>query len=73
MGQSLPQVPSQARLQLMRMILIMVMMKKGRASICTFTKMAVIRNTSRMATRLLRIRTVWEILPERQGQQRGVV
>lgn len=53
-GHPSPPGPS---LQLMSMILIMVMTKKGRASICTFTRIAVTRNTSRMATRLPRIRT----------------
>lgn len=48
--------------------MIMVMTKKGRASSCTFTRMAVIRNTSRMATRLPRIRTDWGILP---GEAKG--
>lgn len=60
-----PQLPTQAQscprsvpqLQLMSTILIMVMMKKDRALISTFTKTAVIRNTSRIATRLPRTRT----------------
>lgn len=45
------------RLQLMSMILIMVMMKKDSASISAFTRTAVMRNSSRMATRLPKIRT----------------
>ena len=73
MGRSLPQVPTQPRLQLMNVILIMVMTKKGGASRGTFTRMAVIRNTNRMATRLPRIRTDWGILPERPRRQRRVV
>lgn len=68
-----PQIPSQPCSQLMSMILIMVMMKKGRASRCTFTRIAVIRNTSRIATRLPRIRTDWEILQERTRRQIRVV
>lgn len=56
------QVPTQPRLQLMSMILIMVMTKKGSGSKGTFTRMAVIRNTNRMATRVPRIRTDWGIL-----------
>lgn len=44
------------RLQLMSTILIMVMMKKDRASICTFTRVAVTRNTNRIASRLPKIR-----------------
>lgn len=73
MKKSLPQIPSQPCLQLMSMILTMVMMKKGRASRCTFTRTAVIRNTTRIATRLPRIRTDWEILWERTRRQRRVV
>lgn len=45
------------RLQLMSTILIMVTTKKDRASISTFTRAAVTRNTSRIATRLPKIRT----------------
>lgn len=71
MGRSRSQVPSQLCLQLMSMILIMVMTKKGRASMGTFTRAAVIRNTSRMASRLPRIRTAWGILRERPRWQRG--
>lgn len=42
--------------QLMQMILIMVMMKNGSGSKSTFTRMAVSRNTTRMAVRLPAIR-----------------
>lgn len=72
-GRPLPQVPTQPGLQLMNMIFIMVTTKKGRASRGTFTRMAVIRNTNRMATRLPRIRTDWGILPERPRRQTRVV
>lgn len=41
----------------MSTILIMVMTKKIRASISTFTRAAVTRNTSRIASRLPKIRT----------------
>lgn len=51
----------------------MVMMKKGTASSCTFTRMAVIRNTNRMAIRLPRIRTDWGILPRGQGSEAGAL
>lgn len=65
-------LPARPNLQLMSMILIMVRTKKGRGSICTFTRIAVTRNTSRMATRLPRIRTDWGILQrERQGVVRA--
>ena len=70
MGRSWPQGPSQFCLQLMSMILTIVMTKKGRASTGTFTRTAVIRNTSRMASRLPRIRTAWGILGERPRWQR---
>lgn len=43
--------------ELMSTILIMVMTKKDRASISTFTRAAVTRNTNRIATRLPKIRT----------------
>jgi hypothetical protein len=46
----------------MSMIFIMVMTKKGRGSICTFTRTAVTRNNKRIDTRLPRIRTDWGIL-----------
>lgn len=58
-------------LQLMSMILTMVMTKKGSASMGIFTNMAVMRNTSRMTMRLLRIRTDWEILPRCQELSYG--
>lgn len=63
--------PSQPRLQLMRTILIMVSTKKGTASICTFTRTAVMKNTTRMATRVPRIRTDWGILPRGRGSEAG--
>lgn len=51
--------------QLIKMMLIMVKMKKGRGSMVTFTMTAVIKNTSPMATRLPKIRICWGILQER--------
>lgn len=46
----------------MGMIMIFVMTKKGRASRCTFIRIAVIRNTSRIAIRLPQTQTDWGIL-----------
>lgn len=51
----------------------MVMTKKDSACRGTFTRMAVIRNTNRMAIRPPRIRTDWGILSERRWWQRWVV
>lgn len=59
-------------LQLMSTILTMVTTKKDRASMSTFTRAAVTRNTSRMATRLPKIRTDWGILEEAGGMAVGV-
>ena len=54
--------------QLMQTILIIVMVKKGRGSICTFTRVAVMRNTPKMTARLPTIRSFWGILEERTSQ-----
>lgn len=51
--------------QLMKTMLIMVKTKKGRGSMVTFTIIAVIKNTSPMATRLPEMRICWGILQER--------
>lgn len=51
--------------QLMKTMLIMVKMKKGRGSMVTFTMIAVTKNTSPMATRLPKMRICWGILQER--------
>lgn len=60
-----PSFPPVPRSQLMKTMLIMVKTKKGRGSMATFTMIAVIKNTSPMATRLPRMRTCWGILQER--------
>lgn len=51
--------------QLMKTMLIIVKMKKGRGSMATFTMIAVIKNNSPIATRLPKMRTCWGILQER--------
>jgi len=51
--------------QLMKTMLTMVKTKKGRGSMVTFTIIAVIKNTSPMATRLPEMRICWGILQKR--------
>lgn len=51
--------------QLIKVMLIMVKMKKGRGSMATFTMTAVTKKTSPMATRLPKMRICWGILQER--------
>lgn len=53
--------------QLMQIILIMVMVKKGTGAKSTLTNTAVRRKTMRITVRLPEIRSFWGILPQNTG------